>query len=223
MKNFFLVAPLALAMSGCADSPAGLQITDTYAVNAACAPVEGNARPIGTHNLAADASYILGLNVQSTVQFTPIIVNEVPVTTAGESAIFISGVEMSYEVLGENKFSIEDETSPHFAPVSGGGGGGSEGGGSSLTVKLLGAVAKETLKGKVGAAPVRVAVTVRVVGETASGSSVRSNEITYPIDFKNVGCPAGLIVDPNARPGPCGEPGGQETVPITCIPAPAQG
>ncbi|NMO21794.1 hypothetical protein HPC49_33835 [Pyxidicoccus fallax] len=220
MKNYSLLVPLALALSACADAPAGLQITSKFTPSATC--TAGGATgttelATGLLNVAAGAGYMLGLNVSSTLAFTEIEVSELPLNSPNENIIYISDVELSYD-QPDGEFSIDDDSYSYFASV---GGGTFQNAGAQLFVDLIGPEAAQTLQREAGTEPVQLDVTVRVVGKTGAGARVESNGLTFPIYVFNLNtCDAGQEPDPTTG-GPCGQPGGQDNYAVTCRPASA--
>jgi hypothetical protein len=220
MKNYSLLMPLVLALCSCADAPAGLQITGKFTPTQECGVPEEDAAELATGNLdlAAGAGYVLGLNVVSTLEFTELVVGDNPINTPNDNTIFISGVELSYD-QPDGEFSIDDDSYSYFAVAGGQEDGGNAESAANMFIILVGREAAEELRAEVGPEPVQVDVSVRVVGKTAAGARVESNELTFPVFMRNAAtCPAGQQFSRTG--GPCGQPGGQDAYPITCQPIP---
>lgn len=216
MKNYSLLMPLALALASCADAPAGLQITGKFTPTQQCGVPGAGASELAAGNLdlAAGAGYVLGLNVVSTLDFTEIVIDETPVNSPNDNTIFISTVELSYD-RPDGDLDVDDDSYSYFAVTGGVGGGGTSESSARMFVDLIGPEAATQLREAVGPEPVQVDVTVRVVGRTAVGTRVESNELTFPVFIREEAtCPAGQQFAQTG--GPCGQPGGQDNYRITC-------
>ncbi|WP_141593733.1 hypothetical protein [Myxococcus sp. AB056] len=212
MKNFYLAMPLALALTGCVDSPPDIQIFNAFIPDVTCAVNQsGVASAGGSLDISTSRRYLAAFSIRSTLQPTDITVSEAPVTGGGDAVgIYVTHVELAYDTQGTGP-SLTSEVYPsHFSLPS------DATANSTLVIDLLGASALETLTNQVAVGSgVTVNVGVKLIGKTVSGAKAESNEIAYPISFYNSGftCPTGTFLLNN---GPCGGTGGQDNFPPAC-------
>jgi len=212
MKNFYLAVPLALAMTGCVESPPDIQIFNAYIPDATCTVnVSGASSGGGVLDLSTSGRYLAGLAVRSGLTATDVVVNDGPVTGGADSAaVYVTHVELSYDVQGGGPTLGSEVYPSHFSIPS------SASANSVLVIDLLGANALQTLSSQVsGGSSVTVNVRVKLTGKTVTGAKAESNEIAYPVTFFASGftCPTGTFL---LRNGPCGGTGGQDAFAPAC-------
>lgn len=215
MKKIYLAVPLALAMTGCVDSPPDIQLFNAFIPDAACAVNQsGLASPGGSLDLTTSGRYLAAFQLRNSLSAQEVVVGDAPVTGGGdESAIYVTNVELTYERQGTVGPTLRSDVYPYYFNLP-----ANSMQNSSAVLDLLGANASADLAAFYdggGTAPVEVVVRVRLIGKTINGKSTESNEVTYPITFYRSGftCPAGTQLQAT---GPCGLPGGQSGFPPEC-------
>ncbi|WAM24806.1 hypothetical protein [Myxococcus sp. NMCA1] len=214
MKNFYLAVPLALAMTGCVDSPPDIQLFNAFIPDAACAVNQsGLASTGGSLDLTTSGRYLAAFQVRNSLSSQEVVVGDAPVTGGGdESSIYVTNVELNYETQGTGP-TLTNDVYPNYFNLP-----ANATQSSSVVLDLLGANAREDLAayfGGGGTNAVGVIVRLKLIGKTINGKSTESNEITYPITFYYSGftCPVGTQLEAN---GPCGLPGGQDRFAPEC-------
>ncbi|AKQ64226.1 putative lipoprotein [Myxococcus hansupus] len=152
----------------------------------------------------------MGLAVRNTLTSEEVVAGGNPITGGDQSAIYITDIELNYEVVGTGPSLTSDVYQSHIVLP------GNVTTNSSLIVDLLGGNAREALLSYLGTGDsVTVLVRMKLLGKFVSGGKTESNEISYPIQFFRSGftCPTGTTL---LSTGPCGGPGGQDSYAPSC-------
>jgi len=160
--------------------------------------------------------FVVVLNIDSELTENPEIINErgVQLTTPGKRNYVIEQIALGYRFT-ERPMSapvtFENETIPVYFEIL----PNSEG--NKLATDIIGDKAATRLRNMAVDPTVesQLLVTIQTKGRTASGDSLASNPITFPITVQtsDTQCPEPGNV---TFTGPCGTRGGQEGYPFTC-------
>ncbi len=212
MKNMYFAVALGLGLTGCVENVPDIQVYNAYVPTVQCTlNLTGPASPGGSLDLSTSSRYLVGLAVRNTLSSQPIVVNDSPITGGGDqSAVYVTDVELNYEVVGTGPSLTSDVYQSHFSLP------GNASANSSMILDLLGGNAREALLNYLGSGDsVTVLVRLKLIGKLVDGKRTESNEITYPIQFYRSGfaCGAGTFLE---LTGPCGGPPGQDNYAPTC-------
>jgi len=193
MKRLLLVAALAAGGVSCVEGNRAVQILQANQMDADCST--GESLINGTLNYDVSNNYLANFTIFSPVQ-----------TQAGGSSnrldFFGKEIVLNYESRNP-PVSFSEESIPVHLVVTAGEND------SSVVVPLIGDKARAKLEGTVPTFPdvMTLLVSLRIRGEMSSGSSVETNEVTFPIQISRAGpaCAAGKVLKP--EDGACANPG----------------
>lgn len=181
MKRLWFIAIFAATATACVEGNNPVQLIQAFPLNESC---EKGASPLirGKLNFNASTSYEIGFTL-----FSPLASETSDTSPAG---FYAEEVVLSYEARNP-KVSLSDESEPIFAVVE----AGAQPDSAFLRVNLIGTEARKKLDSAVPSAPLSMTLltTVKLKGKLASGKSVETNEVTFPIDIsRGTACPAGF-------------------------------
>lgn len=222
MKTLTLSSAIGLAVlaSGCVadDAPILLQNFRSFEDPQGCVPVgpDGLSSGRGFLDVAGARSYLKWLEVESQLQ----PVSQPNVAGGGGQTVTESPNEaiidtVTLEYASEPSLGLQTVSYPTTFTINP---ATSEENANLMLLELLPGDVGDTVAASVPVGDrVTLNVTVTVSGRLRSGQAFTSNSVTYPINLGNSGatCAAGEIV---ARNGVCGNPGGQDAIPVVCCP-----
>ncbi|HEX8704514.1 MAG TPA: hypothetical protein VF815_37125 [Myxococcaceae bacterium] len=203
MKRLLLSAVLAASSVSCVEGNRAVQILQANELGADCSA--GEAVLNGFLNYDLSNAYLANFSIFSPVQAT------------GNNRLDFFGQEIVLNYESENpSVNFTEEAIPVHLVVSAGETD------SNVVVNLIGDKARARLENAVPTFPdvMTLLASMRIRGEMSSGSSVETNEVTFPIQITRAGspCPAGKVLTPEE--GTCSNPG-QNGQSYTCEDPPA--
>jgi hypothetical protein len=192
MKRSLLIAILAASASACVEGNNPVQLLEAIPKDPkTCEP--GNTALIrGRLNYDAGQHYYTTFSLFSPLE-----------AATGSSGVGFYGEEFVYNYTSKNpSVSFKEESLPIYFVVQ----ANTEG--SWVGVDLIGDDARKKLEAAVPAAPdaMTLLVQFKLKGKLASGKTVETNEVTYPIEIsRQGGCTTGTPAAP--ADSPCAFPG----------------
>ena len=195
MKRLCFIALLAVAATACVEGNNPVQLINAFPLSDDNCDLADVALIKGRLNFNAGTSYQIAFTL-----FSPLTTNESGGSPAG---FYAEEVLLSYETRNP-KVTLNDESEPIYFVVPAGADND-----SYIQLNLIGAEARKKLDTAVPTAPdfMTLLTTVKLKGKLASGKSVETNEVTYPIDItRATSCGAGTEPAVPAD-APCAFPG----------------
>jgi hypothetical protein len=209
MKRLLLIAALAAGAVSCVEGNRAVQILQANVLGADCSA--GESQLNGTLNYDISNAYLASFTI-----FSPVLEQD-----TNRLDFFGNEIVLNYEARLRDPAlptpTFTEEAIPVHLVVAAGETD------STVVVNLIGDKARAKLEGTVPTAPevMTLLVSMKIKGEMSSGSSVETNEVTFPISISRRGgaCAAGKVTTPK-EDGPCANPG-QDGRGFTCEDPPA--
>jgi len=209
MKRLWFIALLAAtATSACVEGNNPVQLVNAFPLTDTC-DLADKSRIKGLLNFNAGTSYHIAFTL-----FSPLETGQG--TNASPAGFFAEEIILSYEARNP-KVTLNEESEPIYFVVPPGADTD-----SYISLNLIGTEARKKLDTVVPIAPdtMTLLATVKLKGKLASGKSVETNEVTYPIDItRGASCGAGTVPG-TPNDAPCAFPGQDAYFSnFTCVPA----
>jgi hypothetical protein len=206
MKRLLLIATLAASASACVQGNNPVQLLDAIPPDPAECGKQGSIALLsGSLNYNASNQYFMSFSI-----FSPLSTEQ---TTSGTGFIG-SEIVYNYEARGVKGVTFKEEVRPIYFVVD----PGASPEDSYVILDLIGDEARKKLDGVVPASPdtLTLLTTLKIKGKLASGKSVETNEVTFPITITRApACAENQKAVPLAAT-PCGNPG-QDGNGFTCL------
>jgi hypothetical protein len=183
MKRLLFIAALAASTTACVEASNPVQLVRARPLDPeTCAKPADNAADLaaGSLDFAYGSSFYIVLGL-----FSPLTQDQ----TGNGTGFVADEVIYTYESQGV-KATFKEETRPIYLAVP----PGATPDDNFLIINLIGTEAAKKLDSLVPTAPDTMTLlsTLKLKGKLASGKSVESNELTFPITITRAGCPSGL-------------------------------
>jgi hypothetical protein len=194
MKRLWFIAILAAIASACVEGNNPVQLLSAVPFEPESCERSDTAVLRGRLNYAVNSSYITTFSI-----FSPVTTEDVPVAFYCEEILYSYESENPRIGFTDESLAIHCAVPPGATPES-----------SYFGVDLIGTEARKKLEGAVPAAPdaMTLLVTLKVRGRSASGKSLETNEVTFPVELsRGAGCTTGSPYLFDEEKFPCGYPG----------------